>query len=239
MNTRELYLFAVSAVLVSLTGCSTYRLAGGHEPIDCSKIPNMQFRLQNYQGLSDTWSGDLTKKWAIAKYSGPSVTKADVEQVLFSTYPDLFSSSDAAVPLDVTVKLRDSERSNFGNALLCYLTLLGTPKGWEFNEVCELHVDIQGLDDEACGPETVRLKSACVGGGWMSVSTDSLPDFSECNGLEFSGNFPATVTGYDEICEEEKELFASEVASGIVLALMHRDSNELKRMSILRNVSGQ
>lgn len=243
MKVRWLGVLVAAGVVSGMSGCSSYRLAGGHEPIVRSKIPDVKFRLQNYEGMPAARNHGVGKiasrGCSIVQSCGQSVWKGDLEKVLLSAYPDLFSTDSSAIPINVSVALVDSKCDDTSSSLSEILLML-VPGGYEFTESCSVSVSVDGVDSSSMCPETIRLKSFV----WQSITPLGwkLPSaFDGYNGVEYAetDSFMNHLGDTDKCQGHMTEVFTSEVSAGIVLALTRLDPNELKRIGILRNLSNE
>jgi hypothetical protein len=221
-------------VLFGLSGCSSYRLSGDHTPVQPHQFPDAMFRLRNYEMQSTAPFVVDGIGSAIGNTALTSVSKNDVERALRSTYPDLFSRSSSAIPLDVKVTLTDSKLNMWGS-LVSLATLCVVPGGRIYTETCDVDVHVEGLNDLQKAPETLKLRSNV----WVSFTPLGLILPSEpvgYSGAQRTGH-GTTVALNDEGCENRDAVFIEEVVAGIANAVTHRDRNDLKRAALLRGLS--
>ncbi len=217
-----------------LTGCTSYRFSGDHGSVQPRSLQDVTFRLRNF--VMQVEKPDFYATSAAVS----SVNKKDIERVLLSVHPDLFTQSSASLPLDVQVVVTDLKTKKTAATLAFVFTLGILAPSYSWAETCNVYVDVDGLDEQGVRPETLKLISH-VRMSFLSPLGSVLPaEPIGYSGTQRALRGPLTTSFFEnEVAKNRNVVFVEEVVAGIVNAVTHRDQNKLKRAAILQRFSGE
>lgn len=150
-------------------------------------------------------------------------SRQDVAQVLIANYPESFSEYSSSIPFDVCVNLEDSKGNFWG--FLSYLVTLGIlPGGFGYIDDCSIEVVVDGLKDPSNQKERIQLRSRARLTAMSPVGLILAPDMTDYNGEKRDGRGIMVAPHLYNSCKNNlRDVFVSEVASGIAVAISKKD----------------
>ena len=230
----------ISAVLLFM-GCSTYSVRGSRVESGTGRLKELpcKFRLASYSfSLPDNLNrkeNDEYQLWSVPASAG-KLSRPAVEAIILQAYPDVFSTDASALPVSVSVSVKESKSSAQGEFVSMFTSLarILPSKDVDLIDHCEINVAVCGETKEA-GVKTAICVGFCSE-DWFSLFTP-LAWCMTGNERDFGGVSRAWKGLFACVpAEMQREVFKETLAPAVLAALRQMDESEVKRMALMRAV---
>jgi hypothetical protein len=232
---------ALLCALLLASGCGTTSIRATKVDVGKDQAGTLpcKFRLASY---SFSLPDNLNRKenyehplWSVPASAG-KLSRPAVEAILLKTYPDVFSTDASALPVSVSVSVKESKSAAQGEFVSMFTSLarILPSKDVDLIDHCEINVAVCGETREGGVKATL-----CVGfcsEDWFSLftpialcMTGNERDFGGVSRV-WKGLFACVPA------EMQREVFKETLAAAVLAALQKMDENEVKRMALMRAV---